>query len=279
MSVVDWHTNLWLPEHFSKGESAFTEKVAKTSDASPEAFENLVVPEVDYFIVVTMNFPRMGISVPNEFVANFVRRFENRARGFACIDPCSDTAVEDLEHAILHLGLHGLKISPVYGGFDPWSKIPMEVYKTCARLDVPLLWHQSAGYPKLSALEYGNPILLDRIARKFPNLKMIVAHLGQPWMEETIVLMRKHPQIFSDLSARFHRKWQLYNGLMTALEYGVADQLLFGSDFPVRTPEKAAKEFRSINDWGPDVSMPKIPTKVIESIINNRPLQLIWPDN
>jgi hypothetical protein len=107
---------------------------------------------------------------------------------------------------------------------------------------------------------------------------MIVAHIGQPWSGETVVLLRKHPQIFADLSARFHRRWQLYNALMLALDYRVTKQLLFGSDFPLRTTSEAMQEFRALNDWGENVTMPKFPTDVIEDIITNRPLELLWPE-
>ena len=49
-------------------------------------------------------------------------------------------------------------------------------------------------------------------------------------MEQTAILMRKNENVFADLSARFHRPWQLYNGIMIAMEYRVVDRLLFGSD-------------------------------------------------
>ncbi|MEM7425457.1 MAG: amidohydrolase family protein [Pseudomonadota bacterium] len=276
--LIDWHANLWLDSHIRTGGEEFSDRVVPTSDASPERFERDVAGVVEQFVVVTMNFPNIGLEVPNAFVAEFVGRYAGRAKGFACVNPLADGADRALEHAVRELGLHGLKISPVYNNFDPWGPEAGRMYRLCDELDIPLLWHQSAGYPASCALEYGNPILLDRVAREFPGLRMIVAHLGQPWMEETVVLMRKHPQIFSDLSARFHRKWQLYNGLMVAHEYGVTDRILFGSDFPVRTPREALDEFRGLNDWGDGVSMPRFPDEVIEDIITNRPLELIWPD-
>jgi hypothetical protein len=106
-------------------------------------------------------------------------------------------------------------------------------------------------------------------------LKIIVAHYGQPYMEQTAILMRKSDNVFADLSARYHRPWQLYHGLMIAMEYRVTDRLLFGSDFPVRTTSHAMAEFRRINDWGGGVSMPRIPDSVIESILYERPLSLL----
>lgn len=276
--LIDWHTNLSRPEHFAAGESEFVSRVGVQIDGDPASHRQHVAQSADKFVVVTMYFERLKMFVPNEFVADYVRGFGGRAKGFACVDPMDEQAPRKLEFAIRELGLHGLKISPVYGGFDPWSEEARRLYVLCDRLKVPLLWHQSAAYATNACLEYGNPILLDRIGREFPKLRMIVAHLGQPWMGETVVLLRKHPQIFADLSARYHRKWQLYNGLMLAIDYKVTGQLLFGSDFPLRSTVAAAEEFRTINDWGEGVTLPKIPESLIEDIIHNRPFELIWPD-
>lgn len=277
--LIDWHTNLSLPEHYGADEGGeFIQRVSVDIPGTPESHREHVVSRTDKFVVVTMHFPRLKTFVPNEFVAEYVAQYPDRAKGFACVAPTAPEAPRRLEHAIKELGLHGLKISPVYGGFDPWCREAGDVYRKCDELGIPLLWHQSAGYAADCTLEYGNPILLDRIGREFPRLRMIVAHFGQPWIGETAVLLRKHPQIFSDLSARYHRKWQLYNALMLAQEYRITGQLLFGSDFPLRKTDDALAEFRAINDWGEGVALPKIPAETIEGIINDRPLDLIWPN-
>ena len=102
-----------------------------------------------------------------------------------------------------------------------------------------------------------------------------MAHFGQPMMQETVMLMRKNKNVFTDLSARFHRKWQLYNGLMVGIEYGIADRILFGSDFPVLTTKEAMDAFKSINDWGDGVRLPPIPEELINDILYNRPFELL----
>jgi uncharacterized protein len=276
--IVDWHANLSLDTHFAEEEAEFASRVGSSRSAPPEMFERDVAQAAGQFVVVTMRFPILKMDVPNEFTAEFVRRHKGRARGFACVQPFEEKAPQKLIHAVKELGLHGLKISPVYGGFDPWCREAGELYRTCDELGIPLLWHQSAAYASGAWLETGNPILLDRICREFPRLKMIIAHLGQPWMAETVMLLRKHPHIYSDLSARFHRKYQLYQGLMLAHEYGVTKQLLFGSDYPVRTTEAAIAEFRALNQWEDGVRLPRFPDEAIEDIINNRPLSLVWED-
>ncbi|MGE0094346.1 MAG: amidohydrolase family protein [Alphaproteobacteria bacterium] len=277
--LIDWHTNLWLPEHL--GEESREEMGARTGgqmDASPPAHEKLIAGTAEKFIVLALRHNQLGIRVPNDFVAEYCARFPGRAYPFMGIDCTDPMAPRQVEQAVKELGVKGIKLSPVYAGFDPWCDTAMRVYKVAERLKVPLLWHQSAAYAAKSTLEWGNPILLDKIGREFPKLRMVVAHIGQPWTGETVVLLRKHKQIFTDLSARYYRKWQCYNALMLALDYKVTDQILFGSDFPIQTTQQALDSFRAINDWGPGVAMPKFPPEIIEDIIYRRPIELLWPE-
>src|SRR5262249_24703720 len=79
---------------------------------------------------------------------------------------------------------------------------------------------------------------------------------------------------FTDISARIYRPWEMYNAMLHALDYGVTGQVLFGSDFPVQTTEEALKTFRALRTNAP--GLPPIPEQIVESIINDRPLELIW---
>ncbi len=277
-SLIDWHTNLWLPEYLGAQYEEMGARTIADMDGSPEAHRKGVAETAEKFIVLALKFDQLGIRVPNEFVAEYVAQFPGRAIGFCGIDPLDPDSPDQLEHAVKELGLKGIKFSPVYSGFDPWCKEAWAIYEMADRLGVPMLWHQSAAYPVESHLEAGNPILIDKIARAFPELKMIIAHVGQPWVGELVVLLRKHHQLYADLSARFHRKWQCYNALMLALDYQVTDRLLFGSDWPLQTTQEAVDAFRAINDWGEGVSLPRFPDEIIEDILYNRPLELIWPD-
>jgi len=95
--------------------------------------------------------------------------------------------------------------------------------------------HQGTTFVRTGPLKYALPILLDDVAIEFPELRMIIAHLGHPWIADTLVLIRKHPHLYSDISALNYRPWQFYNALIMAKEYGVLDKILFGSDYPFTT--------------------------------------------
>lgn len=76
------------------------------------------------------------------------------------------------------------------------------------------------------------PSLFDDVAIRYPELRMVLAHLGHPRYGECLAVIRKHPHVYADISALFYRPWQFYNMLITAQEYRVTHKLLFGTDYP-----------------------------------------------
>ena len=274
--LIDWHTHTWKPEHMTaQARSDMKVHGVIGGEATPEDHKRSVVEGgAEKFVVI--NAPvRAYKKIPNDFIADYVAQYPGQAVGFASVDPNDPTAAEEFERSVTDLGLQGLKVSPVYQGFDPWSPEAWKLYYLANKYDVPVMFHMGGMYDPNGTLEWGNPLRLDKVGRAFPDLRIIVAHFGQPNMQETAMLMRKNMNVFTDLSARFHRKWQLYNGLMVAIEYKVTDRILFGSDFPVMTTMDAVNAFKNINDWGEGINLPKIPPDLIDEIIYNRPFDLL----
>jgi len=274
-TLIDWHSHVWLPEHFTIDQATeMQDKVGVL--AAPPAAHRQAMAVVDRYVIIGVQWglPH-GPNVPNDFVAQEVAASAGRAIGFASVNPHDRGAPAEFERAIRELGLRGLKLSPAYQGFDPRMPEAWRLYELANRWRVPVMFHSGGAYPASASLETASPALLDPVARAFPDLAIIVAHLGQPWMGETVMLIRKHPRVFADLSARFHRPWQLYNGLIMALEYKVDDKLLFGTDFPVDTPDRAIERFRGLNRMVDGTNLPRIPETVIEDILYRRPFALL----
>lgn len=277
--LVDWHIHCYLEEHRSPEDQRIAKQrnVQRSVDVpDPERFRAAIEEAgVEQFIIVAL--PKSeGMHVPNDFITECVAQYPGRAVGFASVDPREPDAGDEFERSVTKLGLRGLKISPTYQAIDPRSPACWKLYEMALHFQVPVMLHCGGAYK--GSLEWADPSLLDKVAMAFPDLKLIIAHFGQPYMEQTCILMRKNENIFADLSARFHRPWQLYHGIMIAQEYGVTDRLLFGSDFPVRTTADALADFRAINEWGQGANMPRIPDELIEGIINERPLSLLGID-
>jgi uncharacterized protein len=113
---------------------------------------------------------------------------------------------------------------------------------------------------------------------KFPKLRMLIAHMGHPWIAETLVLIRKHPHFYTDISALYYRPWQFYNALVLAMEYGVLDKLLFGTDYPFTTPASTIAALKKVNEMAAGTNMPRIPEAKIEEMIHRDSLPLLGLD-
>ena len=273
--LIDWHLHCYLPDHRSSEDAALQKlrKVVGDGQAEPERLRAVVdAAGLDQFVIISLP-RRPDVHTPHEFIAEQVARFPGRAVGFASVDPRDPGAADEFERAVTTHGLSGLKISPTYQAIDPRGPECWRLYEIADHHRTPVMFHCGGAYT--GSLEWADPCLLDKVAMAFPDLKLVVAHFGQPYMEQTAILMRKNGNVYADISARTHRPWQLYNGVMIAIEYKVADRLLFGSDFPVRTPAVAIEEFRGINDWGAGVTMPRIPEDTIEAILHERPLSML----
>ncbi len=100
-----------------------------------------------------------------------------------------------------------------------------------------------------------------------PEVKIIMAHLGHPYEGECIVTARKHPNVYTDISALHYRPWQLYNSLMLVQEYGVWDKVLFGTDYPFTTVSATLTGLRNLNSMLDGSALPRLDSAAIERMI------------
>ncbi len=278
---VDCHTHVWEDGLHLGG--AFVEDAVR---AWGDGLRIAVTPEehwaameqVERAIVLAFNAPACGVVVPNEYVADYVAQHPEKLIGFASVDPNDSRAPDQLADAVTALGLRGLKIAPIYQDFDPTGERARRVFAVAQDLHIPILWHQGTSFVRAGPLKYSSPIAVDEIATLFPDLRIVVAHLGHPWIAETIVVVRKHPHVYTDISGLHTRPWQLYNGLVTALEYGIMEKLLFGTDFPFATIAATQRALRDAGALAAGTPLPQIPVDAVEGIIGRNSLQLLGLD-
>jgi predicted TIM-barrel fold metal-dependent hydrolase len=221
---------------------------------------------VDKVIAFGLRAFHSGLYVPNSFVAEYQDAHPEKVIGFGAIDPTTDPIVATLEE-IVRLGLRGVKLGPIYQNVHPTDPRMMQVYEFCQAHRLPIMIHQGTTFVRTGPLKFALPILLEDVAIAFPELRMVIAHLGHPWIAETLVLIRKHPHFYSDVSALHYRPWQFYNALIMAKEYGVLDKLLFGSDYPFTTPEAQMDGLRNINRIAEGTNLPRLAVEEIERLI------------
>ena len=96
----------------------------------------------------------------------------------------------------------------------------------------------------------------------------MIAHMGHPWFDETIAVIRRHPYVYADVSALVGRRWLLYQALVSAVEYRVGHKLLFGTDFPFFTARETIDGLRSVAGEAFGPRMPAIDPELVEEIIH-----------
>ena len=120
--LIDWHTHCYLPEHTgAESQETMRARGVIGGEAWPDLHRRGVAEGgAEKFVVIKMP-TKWGRGIPNDFIAEYVGRYPGRAVGFTAIDPTEGDAAAELERCVTKLGLRGLKLSPVYHGYDPWS--------------------------------------------------------------------------------------------------------------------------------------------------------------
>ncbi|WJH37505.1 amidohydrolase family protein [Paenibacillus sp. CC-CFT747] len=275
--IFDCHTHLVEREHLSGHFLADAKKAwgeEFTLSSTPEEHRQSIAG-CSGAIVLALDAPAVGFNVPNEWVAKYTAEDPTRLFGFASVDPNRDSPERILEQVVKDWNMKGLKLAPIYQDFHPLDPICFPLYSKAQELKLPIMWHQGTSFVHMGPLEKSRPVYLDPVARAFPDLKMIIAHMGHPWIGETISVVRKNPNVFTDISALASRPWQMYNALVEAVEYGIEDKLLFGTDFPFFTVQRMVDALQNINGLAQGTKLPHVPDRVIEKILHKNTPELL----
>jgi hypothetical protein len=276
--IIDTHSHAWKPEFmtgqfradmekfFREGNRAGADRVTGADWDDHQAAMRGVIDRV---IVFGLRAEASGIMVPNDYIAEYARRHPGQVVGYCSVDPRDPNALAELERSHGELGLKGLKLGPIYQDVHPHDLRVRQLYRRCADLNMPVIFHQGSTTPRQIRLALASPLLIEDIAIEFPDLRLHIAHLGHPWMTETIQVLRKQPNVFSDISCLWPRPWQLYNALVLAQEYGVIGQIVFGSDFPFGTARETIASLQSLNHMVEGTNLPRIRDETVAAIIHH----------
>ncbi|HRP32299.1 MAG TPA: amidohydrolase family protein [Agriterribacter sp.] len=229
----------------------------------------------DVAVVFGLQASATDWNIPNEMVAAHVAKAPERLLFFASVDPLSPHYMDELEKCHRHLGAVGVKLAPLYQNVHPQDKRYYEIYAYCQQHGLPVLFHAGTSFVSGTPLDYSRPVHFDAVAVDFPDLKMVLAHLGHPWEGETISVIRRHANVYADISALYYRPWQFYNSMRLLIEYKAQHKVLFGSDFPFTTTGDSLKNIRLLNSVTGKSGLPEVPSSVIEEIIHRDALRLL----
>jgi predicted TIM-barrel fold metal-dependent hydrolase len=188
--------------------------------------------------------------IPNEEIAAAARENSDMMLAFASIDPHKGKlGAREARHLIAEHGVKGFKFHPTVQGFYPQSKLAWPLYEVIAEHKLPAIFHSGhsgigSGMPGGGnlRLEYSNPMHLDDVAIAFPDMQIVIAHPSWPWQDEALSVCMHKPNVWIDLSGWSPKYFppQLVQYANTLLK----DRMLFGSDFPLISPDRWMKDFQ-----------------------------------
>ena len=280
--IVDCHVNVWDDKHlrptFAEQTAAARSGGAVGVKADADTLYQAMA-DVDQAIIFSLRYgDSAGIDGDDEVTAAAVRKYPDKFVGFACVDPRRGDCMDLLRHAIEDLGLRGVKYGPIYNGVHLNDPRMEPIYAYCVQHDLPLTMHMGTTFARNAPAELGRPIYVDDVARRHPDLKMVMAHMGHPWYEECIVVARKQPNVYCEISAIFYRPWQFYNVLRAAEEYRITerDKIFWGTDFPFSEVGESIDGLRGVNRVVEQSGLPKVRQETIDRILYSDPLAHWW---
>lgn len=182
--------------------------------------------------------------IRNEEIAEAAAANSDIMIAFASIDPHKGKrgAIEARD-LIENYGVKGFKFHPPLQDFDPADPIAWPLYEVIDHYGLPAIFHtghsgMGTGMPAGGGirLKYGQPILVDEVAVRFPDIKIILAHPGWPWTDESLSMALHKPNVFIDLSG-----WSPKYFPPQIVKYAnsqLGHKFLFGSDFPLIPPDR-----------------------------------------
>ena len=191
---------------------------------------------------------RSGIApIPNEEIIDAAVQNPDVIVPFASVDPARPDALDRVRQAAA-AGARGFKFHPNLQAFFPNDERAYPLYDAIAEAGVPALFHSGhsgigTGVPGGGGfrLKYSNPMCLDDVAADFPELQIVLAHPSFPWQDEAISVCLHKANVWIDLSGWSPKYFppQLIQYANTQLR----TKVLFGSDFPLITPDRWLSDF------------------------------------
>jgi uncharacterized protein len=277
--LVDIHSHYFrYPDHFSEDFRTQARRARRDVEVDltvrwPEYHSSAAA--CDKTVVFGGKARLSGLWVPDREVAEYAAAHPGNLVGFLSLDPTQAGWREELEEGHRHLGLKGIKLMPMYAGFRPDDPAFDDLWAYSVRNGLPVLLHTGATFIAKAPLECTLPRLIDNVAIRFPEVKIIMAHLSHPYEGECVVTIRKHPNVYADISALHYRPFQFYHALMLVQEYGVWDKLLFGSDYPFTTVDASVNGLRGLNRMVAGTNLPRLDESRIEEMIYRDSLSLV----
>jgi hypothetical protein len=209
--------------------------------------------------------------VGNDYVHAMWKRHPKRIiQCWGALDPFKDNAIAEARKAVKELGFIGFHFHPIMQHFavdDPRCRALFEEISSlnaAVMIDVGTTG-MGAGMPggHGAIIRHAHPASIDRLAAELPSLKIIMAHPGWPWVDETTAVALHKGNVYWEMSGWAPKYFP--GNLKVDMRGRLQDKIMFGSDYPSMPYARIFKEWQELGYS--DAVMEKIMHKNAERIL------------
>jgi len=256
--IIDSHVHMWLrPMYPDKVVMSYLEPllaldVLVDKRDEEESFPNSEMPPelilewmpkagVDKAVILPLDFgmiqrAKLDVEEYNDWIFDWSARYPDKLVGFMGIDPQrGDEAIRLMRKYHAKFEPKGIKIYPPTGWY-PYEERVAKFWKEADDMGLAVVTH-SGGTPSILQEEKGRPVHFKPVLDKYPDLHLIIAHLGGMYRKDTYSMAKDYPNLYTDCSAL--QGWLpsepavVIDRLKEALAMMGPDRVMFGSDFPL----------------------------------------------
>lgn len=231
--IIDVHTHI---------NNYHEEKVVSLEDCLNQLTDTMEENKVDYSLILTsykVNEHRPGIKKVVEAVRD--RANLGVVAGISFLN-YKEKDLREMSDYLKDGLIKGLKLYPGYEPFYPYDNRLKVVYDLAVEFDVPVMFHSGDTYTPKGRVRFSHPIHIDDVAVDNPEMKIVICHVGNPWIRDCMEVVYKNKNVYADFSGLvlgdFTEKFERY--MKTQLEEmilyaGEPEYLLYGTDWPIST--------------------------------------------
>lgn len=241
MKIIDSHVHLY-PEEIKSDKFVADLVVQNKLDYTEKGLlAHMSASKVAHALVISNRFSN------NKYTIDLAKRNPKKFSAAVTLwrARSEKAAIRKVIEQLQNKNVKAVKFYPGYSPINVRDKKWSAIYLAAIKLNKAAIFHTGDTLYHTALLKYANPLVLDELAVAFPQLKIVIAHFGNPWLMDAAEIVYKNKNVYADLSAFFAgpltSQPHLVRRVAEAIEHCGPEKLMFGSDFPVARIDESIK--------------------------------------